>query len=119
MPHLPPFYFAALALFWLCRAFGSPAFAWVFDKALPWWSYATYTQNVVGAIRSDWGAMGLGITWSLAVEEQFYALLPLLIWLIDIRKIPYMLVSLIVLAPLTRVVLFQLSASDAQAFQAT
>src|SRR5262249_44353156 len=62
---------------------------------------------------------GLGITWSLAVEEQFYALLPLLIWLIDIRKIPYMLVSLIALAPLTRVVLFQLSTSDAQAFQAT
>ena len=113
-----PLYFAALALFWLCRAFASPAFAWVFDKSLPWWSYATYTQNIVGSIRSDWGAMGLGITWSLAVEEQFYVMLPLLIWLIDIRKLPCVLASLIALAPIIRVILFQLSANDNQGFQA-
>lgn len=62
--------------------------------------------------------MGLGITWSLAVEEQFYVMLPLLIWLIDIRKLPCVLASLIALAPIIRVILFQLSANDNQGFQA-
>lgn len=114
-----PLYFAALALFWLCRPFASPALAWVFDKSLPWWSYATYTQNIVGSIRSEWGAMGFGVTWSLAVEEQFYAVLPLLIWLVDMRKLPYVLASLVALAPVIRVALFQLSGNDDQAFQAT
>ena len=41
----------------------------------------------------------LAATWSLAVEEQFYLLLPLVIWLVPSRKLPGALFSLILFVP--------------------
>jgi peptidoglycan/LPS O-acetylase OafA/YrhL len=58
-----PLYFAALALFWLCRAFASPAFAWVFDKSLPGGATrrihktSSARSGAIGA-RSGWGSPG-------------------------------------------------------------
>lgn len=46
-----------------------PASGEVFFRALPW--YATYTSNF---LHPDLQANSLGITWSLATEEQFYIL---------------------------------------------
>ena len=47
--------------------------------ALSW--YATFTQNVWMSIHSSW-SLWLAQTWSLAIEEQFYVLLPVTIWLV-------------------------------------
>src|ERR687884_397533 len=52
---------------------------WLFDDPLPLWSYATFTQNF---LMSKWGTFGpnwLAPTWSLAIEEQFYLLLTIVI----------------------------------------
>jgi peptidoglycan/LPS O-acetylase OafA/YrhL len=59
-------------------------FAWLAmgRNSLPWWSYWTFTQNFWMAHTERFGAMTLAITWSLAIEEQFYLTLPFLVRLL-------------------------------------
>src|SRR5260370_19570686 len=52
---------------------------------LPWWYFLTFAQNIGMSIHKVWGTFPLGVTWSLAVEEQFYLTLPLLIRFLDRR----------------------------------
>ena len=47
------------------------------------------------------------VTWSLAVEEQFYLLAPPLIRFVSVRKVVYILSATICLAPLLRFMLFR------------
>jgi peptidoglycan/LPS O-acetylase OafA/YrhL len=107
-----PLYFAWLLLFYVLLWFlpvlsSSPAFAWLFGRPLPWWSYASFTQNFVIAQTGDYGANWLGVTWSLAVEEQFYLVLPWLLRVVPQRRLPWLLAGFIVAAPLARWWLFK------------
>ncbi len=72
---------------------------------IPWWSYVTLTQNFWMAQQGWYGAVAMAATWSLAVEEQFYLTIPLLIRLIRPRRLPYVLLSVVVGAPLIRIAL--------------
>jgi peptidoglycan/LPS O-acetylase OafA/YrhL len=69
------------------------------------WPYVTFTQNFVMANSASWGPVWLVPTWSLAVEEQFYFLLPAVIILMPRSRLPYLLVFLIAISPGTRLVL--------------
>lgn len=80
----------------------APEFAWIFHHPMPAWSYATFTQNVVMAARGTLGANGLDPTWSLAIEEQFYLCIPLLIFFLPRRMLMSILCAAIVAAPLLR-----------------
>jgi peptidoglycan/LPS O-acetylase OafA/YrhL len=72
---------------------------------LPLWRYLTYTQNLGMAQYGSVGPEWVGITWSLAVEEQFYLTLPFLLRYVDQRRLPLVLSSLILTAPLLRLAL--------------
>ena len=99
-----PVYFALLAACVLGAALLDPKrFAWLFHELMPWWSYATFTQNLVMALKGSFGGHFLGITWSLAVEEQFYILAPLLILLAGERRFVRLLLPLALLAFLLRI----------------
>jgi peptidoglycan/LPS O-acetylase OafA/YrhL len=107
-----PLYFAWLLLFYLLFWFlpglsSSSSFEWLFARPLPWWSYVSLTQNFIIAKTGDYGANWLGVTWSLAVEEQFYLVLPLLLRFVPRRRLPWLLAGLIITAPLVRWWLFK------------
>lgn len=49
---------------------------------VPFLCFLTFTQNFWMAYTEKFGALSLAVTWSLAIEEQFYLTLPVLVrWL--------------------------------------
>jgi peptidoglycan/LPS O-acetylase OafA/YrhL len=101
-----PLYYAHLAIFSLLIFFGIKdvsSLRWLFQNdVIPMWSYATYTQNIFMGWNWTFGPNWMGITWSLAVEEQFYLLLPLVVWLTPRRVLPWLLLCLCAMAPVLR-----------------
>lgn len=104
-----PIYAVIVGIFYVCVAAGVPAriagSEWLFGPTVPWYSYATFTQNIGFAAGGPNLAYWLGASWSLAVEEQFYLVLPAVVWFVSERWLPYVLGSAILAAPLLRLVL--------------
>jgi len=103
-----PIYFIWLILFILFTSVAklplpSETSAFLFNDSMPIFSYFSFTQNFAMVARLSTGARWLGITWSLAVEEQFYLTLPMLIRFVPRRRLPGLLVVLILLVPVVRV----------------
>ncbi len=71
----------------------------------PWRYYLTFTQNFYFASHSDVLSY-LQITWSLAVEEQFYLTLPLLVRRVDRDKLLAVAVGMVVFFGVLRSVLY-------------
>jgi peptidoglycan/LPS O-acetylase OafA/YrhL len=74
----------------------------IFAGRLPWWYFATFLQNLGMSVHKVWGTIPLGVTWSLAVEEQFYLTLPLLIRFLDRRALLRCILLAVVAAFLLR-----------------
>ena len=104
-----PVYYLSLALFAAVVVTGignRETLAWLFADPLPLASYATFTQNIVMAMENRWGPNWTNITWSLAVEEQFYIVLPLIVWLTPRHLVERVLVVGILAAPFLRTILY-------------
>jgi peptidoglycan/LPS O-acetylase OafA/YrhL len=80
-------------------------FGSVSSLTIPWWSYVTLTQNFWMAQQGWYGAVAMAVTWSLAVEEQFYLTIPQMIRLIRPERLVYVLGTVVVGAPLLRILL--------------
>jgi peptidoglycan/LPS O-acetylase OafA/YrhL len=104
-----PVYLLFLAFVAMCNRFVYPSnyvgMKWVFGSTYPWYSYLTFTQNLWEAYLNYAGSAALVITWSLAVEEQFYLTLPFVIRFISPSKLPYIIISGILAAPAVRLYL--------------
>lgn len=74
----------------------------LFANEIPLWTYFAFVQNYAMALSDSYGARILTPTWSLGVEEQFYAILPAIVFFIRKRSLPYIFIMLIVLAPVFR-----------------
>jgi len=96
-----PLYAVVLVIVWATH--GN---AWLKADLLPWWSYVTLTQNFVMAVRNTLGGNALAITWSLAIEEQFYLTLPLVIRFTSRKTLKRIVLAFIILAPVIRLVVF-------------
>ena len=118
-----PAYFVFLFFMFFCYHYFLPAHSAVVSEAflpvMPWYSYVTFTQNIWMAARDTLGGPVIAITWSLAVEEQFYLTLPAIIRWISSRVLLGLLIAGIVAAPLLRFsLLLQLKSSGASAVYA-
>ncbi len=78
------------------------------EPQAPLWSYFTFTQNFLFAHSGNGGAPWLRVTWSLAVEEQFYLCLPFVIFMVPRKRLGQVLAGLILSVPLLRVGLYDL-----------
>jgi peptidoglycan/LPS O-acetylase OafA/YrhL len=78
---------------------------WLTTEGAPWYAYLTFTQNFWMAHAGTLGCNGLAMTWSLAVEEQFYLTVPLYIRALSRRWLTRFLVIGICGAPLLRTLL--------------
>ena len=74
-----------------------------FNQHLPFWSYPTFTQNFLYAGRNFFNDPWMDVTWSLAVEEQFYIFLSILIRNTSRRNAAIVSILLILLAPILRI----------------
>jgi peptidoglycan/LPS O-acetylase OafA/YrhL len=97
-----PVYFATLAL-----TFG---FMWLLpslnDEPMPVLSYLTFTQNFAMALRGSYGAGWLAPTWTVAVEEQFYLVIPLIIVSLPKRWLLPAIIGGILLCSVARALLY-------------
>ena len=102
-----PLYIVTVAAFWVLFYLtdlksGNLVFRWLLSNPPPWYSFASMTQNIAMTLRGVISPGWLGVTWSLAVEEQFYLTLPFVIRYVGPRRLPYVLAALIVAAPVIR-----------------
>jgi peptidoglycan/LPS O-acetylase OafA/YrhL len=86
-----PIYFAVV-IFALTAAAMTQGQLWS-DRPYPMAVYATFTTNIAYAIWQG-GGVWLKPTWTLAVEEQFYLILPALIFVTPRKLLPSLLIAL-------------------------
>lgn len=65
--------------------------------------YFLYLTNWLALWKGKWGPNMLGHFWSLAVEEQFYLIWPLCVWLMVPRKLTKLAISACVIALVVRI----------------
>jgi peptidoglycan/LPS O-acetylase OafA/YrhL len=75
------------------------------QSAIPWSCYVTFTQNIWMALYGTFGVGAMAATWSLAVEEQFYLTVPLVVRKINRSHLIYVLGAVVVGAPMLRTLL--------------
>lgn len=98
-----PAYYLLLFLFILLKF--TPLFnpnAYIFEKPIPVLFYFGFLQNFAMSFLGHFGPEALTPTWSLAVEEQFYLIIPLIVYFIRPRLLPYIIGFFLVLGPVTR-----------------
>lgn len=108
VPIYAVFLFCLFVLAGVNNAHLLPGRAWVTKGLFPWYTYAFFLQNFWIAFGNSWGPSASSITWSLAVEEQFYLTLPFLVRFLNRKRLIQILLEGLILAPVLRTMLYAL-----------
>jgi peptidoglycan/LPS O-acetylase OafA/YrhL len=97
-----PLYYCLLAFMFvvLPHASASQGVA-IFAKSSPWWAYPFFLQNFLLPLSTD-AAGPLGVTWSLAIEEQFYLVWPIIVRFLSKRQVAILAIAEIAASPFLR-----------------
>lgn len=99
---IAPSYLLLVVIFWAAVYAGAKGA--VFNADTPLWCHMTFTQNLWMAAHDQWGPDGISVTWSVAIEEQFYLVFPLIILVLPRRMLPPMLIAVAVASIIYRAV---------------
>lgn len=91
-------------------------FGRMYDRTIPVLSYVFFLQNWLMAVRGTFGSAWMSATWSLAVEEQFYLLLPFAVRRLSSKGILRFAIGMIVVAPTLRAILQHYAVADIAMF---
>jgi len=98
-----PLYYGILAIAWLTVIFITPRDRAVLtgNDSMAW--YWLYASNIGMVVKGQWLAsptwVSLGHFWSLAVEEQFYLIWPLVVWLTPTPRLKRVCAGLVLASP--------------------
>jgi peptidoglycan/LPS O-acetylase OafA/YrhL len=106
-----PVYYGLLTVAWLTVVFVTPGDRQVLTGANSMAWYWLYASNIGMAVKGNWLAsptwVGLGHFWSLAVEEQFYLVWPLVVYLIPVKSLKRLCLVLVLISPLVHLCLIE------------
>lgn len=101
---LPP-YFLLLAgwlLIGSANVLTGETWEWLMADCPPLWMCLLFVQNIWMGLVGEHGGNWLGVTWSLAIEEQAYLMLPLLARFLAPKWFMGVIVAMILTAPVFR-----------------
>jgi peptidoglycan/LPS O-acetylase OafA/YrhL len=90
----------------------NPVYASLLADPMPIWSYFLFVQNIPMALESSYGTIWLSVTWSLAIEEQFYLAVPFLFLLLGADRLRRWLPLAIVAVIALRITVFKLNGGN-------
>ncbi|MGC2282700.1 MAG: acyltransferase [Candidatus Acidiferrales bacterium] len=97
----PLYYSLIFFMFVVVRFLNRSEFPNVLRTSSPWWAFPLFLQNFLLPVSTD-AAGPLGVTWSLAIEEQFYLIWPLIVQFSSRNQLRRICIAVMCVSPVLR-----------------